>query len=198
MPSGYTSDIYEGKEVSGKEFIIRCARAFGACIMMRDDSLDTPIPEEFKPDTYHLDKIEEAKNDLARYQKIHNEEIQKIIDDDYVKRVEENKKYLQDTLDLKKRYEKVLSEVEKWIPPTPEHDNLKNYAIEQLASSIQWDCHTEHYTQELTKMSVEEWKKFKIESCIKDIKYHTEKYEEEVKRVNERNKWIKDLRDSLI
>ena len=49
MPTGYTSKIYEGKEnVTGKSFIMDCARGFGACISMRDESSDTPIPEEFK------------------------------------------------------------------------------------------------------------------------------------------------------
>ena len=43
-----------------------CARAFGACIMMRDESVDAPIPEEFKPSTYHIEELEKAKSDLKK------------------------------------------------------------------------------------------------------------------------------------
>ena len=32
MPTGYTIDLYEGKEVTFEEFVMKCARAFGALI----------------------------------------------------------------------------------------------------------------------------------------------------------------------
>lgn len=35
MPTGYTSEIYQGEEVSPKDFLLTCARAFGATISMR-------------------------------------------------------------------------------------------------------------------------------------------------------------------
>jgi hypothetical protein len=34
MPTGYTAAIYEGKKVSGKDFLLTCARAFGALIVI--------------------------------------------------------------------------------------------------------------------------------------------------------------------
>lgn len=38
MPSCYTSDIADGKDVSFNDFVLKCARAFGACIEQRDDN----------------------------------------------------------------------------------------------------------------------------------------------------------------
>ncbi len=40
MPSGYTENIYYGKKVAFKDFALGCARAFGACVMQRDDPAD--------------------------------------------------------------------------------------------------------------------------------------------------------------
>lgn len=37
MPTGYTSPLYEGKEISFEQFALRCARNFGALVMMRDE-----------------------------------------------------------------------------------------------------------------------------------------------------------------
>ena len=38
MATGYTMDIYDGKNVSFEDFCLSCARAFGACILQRDDN----------------------------------------------------------------------------------------------------------------------------------------------------------------
>ena len=43
MPTGYTSDLYEGKNISFTEFALQCSRAFGATIDQRDDGRDAPL-----------------------------------------------------------------------------------------------------------------------------------------------------------
>lgn len=45
MPTGYTAAIKYG--ITFKEFALDCARNFGACISMRDEPRETPIPDEF-------------------------------------------------------------------------------------------------------------------------------------------------------
>lgn len=57
MPSGYTSDIYHGKDVTFKEFALKCARNFGALMHMRDESLDTPIRLKNLEDSYHKNEL---------------------------------------------------------------------------------------------------------------------------------------------
>ena len=59
MPTGYTSKIADG--IGFKDFALSCARAFGACIEMRDDPSDKPIPNEFKPNDYHKKRMAAAK-----------------------------------------------------------------------------------------------------------------------------------------
>ena len=50
MPTGYTTDIYNGKDVTFKDFALKCARAFGACIHQREDNIDD-LPKLKKHDT---------------------------------------------------------------------------------------------------------------------------------------------------
>jgi hypothetical protein len=64
MPTGYTSDLYGGKEQDFRSFALSCARAFGALITMRDDPVDTPIPERFEPSTYSDRELSRAQDRL--------------------------------------------------------------------------------------------------------------------------------------
>lgn len=40
MPTGYTADIKDG--ITFRDFALRCARAFGATIMQRDEDISIP------------------------------------------------------------------------------------------------------------------------------------------------------------
>lgn len=73
MPTGYTADLME-KGMEFKPFVLQCARAFGALITMRDDSLDAPIPEKFEPDDYHIKKLAEAIQEQKRLQSMTDDE----------------------------------------------------------------------------------------------------------------------------
>lgn len=63
MPTIYTSDIRDG--ISFKTFALNCARAFGACVEIRDEpGGGEKIPEAFKASDYHLKKAIEDCNKL--------------------------------------------------------------------------------------------------------------------------------------
>lgn len=62
MTTGYTSIIEDG--CSFAEYVWRCARAMGANIRMRDDSLDTPV-REYEVDPHHQEQAEAAAKLVA-------------------------------------------------------------------------------------------------------------------------------------
>lgn len=195
MPSGYTHEIYEGKEVSAKEFILKCARAFGATVTMRDEPLDKEIPE-FEPSDYHLRAIEKAKQQLDTYKNMTIDEAEKELDESYAADVKRYYERIKEKTELQERYTKVLSEVGKWIPPTEDHQALKEYAIDQLQQSIDFDCKTT-YINFPKKQSASEWLEEASERCENDIRYHEKEWKEELKRTKERNLWVKQLKESL-
>ena len=199
MPTGYTSKIYNGEQQSGKEFIMTCARAFGALIEMRDEPNDAIITEEFQPSEYHKKELEKAKIELEKYKNMTIEQIQQKVNESYQEIIEQNKKYYNEGLELKNRYEKVLREVERWELPSSEHQNLKDFAMDQLNESIRFDCgHIKKYVEEVKKETPEEYIQKQIDSCLWSINYHQENWDKEIKKTNERNLWIKQLRDSLL
>ena len=193
MPSGYTSDIADGKDVSFNDFALKCARAFGACIEQRDDNAnDKPkLIERNNEDNYHLEELEKAK----MWKSPTKEEF-----DDYVT---ESSAYYNEQIDkqnkLKVSYEDMLVKANKWVPPTTEHEGLKKFMIEQLSESLRHDCGND-YQRELLQINSythAEYVDDMRDSNKRNIEYHTEQLKKDNKRVDTRNAWISALYKSL-
>ena len=194
MPTGYTLDLYDGKDITFEEFALRCARAFGALISMRDEPIDAPIPERFEPSDYHLKELEKAKKRLKEIKKWDEEKTEQEAERAYREALKEREEFIKKNKLIRKRYEDMLSKVQKWKPPTIEHVNLKQFMIQQLVESIEYDCFIPEMPQ---RLSGEEYKEQQIKKALSDIDYHEREYAEEVNRVYERNRWLLSLRESL-
>jgi hypothetical protein len=192
MPTGYTADIKDG--ISFEKFVLNCAKAFGACITMRDESSDTPIPEKFEPSSYDKKALDKANHELKEFESITDEywenktvEYNKERLQNYNERVEENKR-------LKKLYKDMLAKVNAWIPPTKEHEGLKKFMIEQITSSIEYDIYDWEKPKKITSKKL---KNNTYQSILHNITYHSKAYSEEIERTDGRNIWIEQLRNSL-
>lgn len=199
MPTGYTSNIYNNKNVTFDDFVLQCARAFGACIMQRDDSMSDP-PKKQEVDTYHLDRYHAAVEKLEVFLKIPKKKKIAELKLEIARKNKEiaanNIKRKKETDALKTRYLEMLQKVIQWTPPTPDHEGLKKFMIEQLNSSIEFDC-SYSYTEQLINESPSQYYDTLVSRMKKDITYHEEGYAAEVKCVNSRNKWIDNLYNSL-
>ena len=190
MPSGYTSDIADGKNVSFNDFALKCARAFGACIDNADDN--AKLIERNNKDNYHLEKLEKAK----MWKSPTKEEF-----DDYVTK---QAAYCNENIDkqnkLKVSYENMLVKANKWVPPTTEHEGLKKFMVEQLSESLTHDCGNDYYQSELSQINSYTHKEY-VDDMMRrnkyDIEYHTNELEKNNKRVDTRNAWISALYKSL-
>ena len=196
MPTGYTAPIKDG--ITFQKFALRCARAFGACVEMRDESSDTPIPEEFKPSDYHLNARRSAEMQLKTLSNMSVAAAEKKAEADFQAATQSRNKRIKEDKALLTKYNFMLSQVQKWPPPTPEHVEFKNFMISQIEESIRFDCGTSYYTDHpIVKLSGEEWLRISTEKEAEDIIYHSKHYKEEVDRTNSRNAWVKSLRQSL-
>ena len=195
MPTGYTTAIYEGKEQSVEDFILRCARAMGACIMQRDDPFDDP-PKKQYPCDYNAKRLIEAKQELDRLQAMSESQINEEARKERKDKIDERIKHDKIALELRGRYQNMLYAVEGWQPPTPDHKGLKEFMIEQLKTSINFDCST-GWPEIPPVITAEEWRQKKIQQTIRDIAYHTKENQKEIERTKGRNRWISQLYVSL-
>ena len=197
MPTVYASYIQDGKITELRDFALLCARAFGATIRMRDDPLSTPIPERFEPHTSYYDKniavAQEALNTilslsaeecLIRTQEAHAAEL--------ARRAEREKTRLLH----KKRYEDMLSKIYVWNPPK-DIEPLCEFMIKQLTESLDFDC-SPWDDEPLPDPDGEEWRRTELAEAERNLKYYSEKRDEEIRRTEDRNKWLASLRTSLV
>ena len=196
MATGYTSRIKDG--ATFRDFALICARGFGALVMMREESLDAPIPEEFAPSDYHQKELAKAEAELAKLNLLTVEAAAHLALEAYDNDVAITKGSLEVDDELMAQYEAMLRQVNQWQPPTSDHTGLKDFMIQQIESSIKFDGHREyHLAHPPELLSGEEWIEKKTAGLTRDTQYHTAQHQEELERTASRNKWVKDLRGSL-
>jgi hypothetical protein len=196
MPTGYSDMILQG--ATFKQFAMKCARAFGACITMKEDSLDVEIPEEFKPNPSFYEKgLEKARDEYARLIQINTFEAEGLARLEYDEAVKKQKEQDDEKLAKLAKYKAMLIEVSNWQPPTPEHQGLKNFMVDQITGSIDFDCDMSHKYSQVTLLTGHDWLTKKIEQARHEINYHTEQVREEFERAALRTNWVKRLRESL-
>ena len=104
--------------------------------------------------------------------------------------------------DEDEKYLKVREEVEKWIHPTPKHENLKKFCLNQIDMSLNTDLY-EWYKEEINKeLDISDDAIMKYIDDLKDqedkeVNRAYEKWKAELKRVEKKNLWMKQFLDSL-
>jgi hypothetical protein len=195
MPTGYTSALYDGDDQTFPEFLLSCARAMGALITMRDDSPSAPIPDEFTASSYHADKEADARREGARLLALTADEAQ--AEATAARQAWEAQQTASEAerVARKGRYEAMLAKARAWEPPTKNHVGLRDFMVEQLEQSIDFDC--SHHEFNAPTSDGPTWLAAAIAKANRDIAYHAEEYAKEAERASERSAWVRALRASL-
>lgn len=197
MPTGYTHKVQTGEMTELKDFALYCAKAFGACITMRDHPIDSTIPDEFKPDIEYYEKcLKSADEGLNIVYAMSDSECTEAAVREYESAVMEQSKRKTEKAYQKMRYEDMIHKVRKWNVPN-ELAELKSFMLTQLVDSLKFDCddrYPDAPPQLKTRLA---WKTDKIFNLREDIERYKRLIKEEIERAQGRNEWIKMLRDSL-
>ena len=193
MPTGYTAKLCE-QDVSFREFALTCARNFGALVEMRDESLSAEVPAEFQVSPYHIVRLEEAKAKLRRVENMTLGEADARAAEEYDVALTEHRRAEDAKAVTRKRLLDMRQSVRDWSPPSSEHDGLKDFMLEQIEITMAYDTEPRVPPRQL---SGREWLQGKIKSLYGNISYHTKAYVEDMERTDERNRWLRLLRESL-
>lgn len=212
MPTGYTQGILDGTTETFKDFASKCMRAFGAAIHMREEGLDVEY-RPVEPSSYHKEQIEKWEKDLEQAKR-------KIAESFYYEKLETiredilyNERKIAERKLQRAKLDNMLHQVERWEPPTENHQGFRSFMKQQLEETIKWDGDWKFYEEELIKLKGdlglfktsdkipkqwgEELREERLAYIQKQIKYHTDHYSEDVKKCNENNQWIQDLLNSI-
>ena len=203
MPTGYTAGILDGEIKTFPQFAKNCLRAFGATMHMRDEPLEKEY-EPRMPSDYYSKNISEKKAQILEYKTLSDKEI--IAKEK--QRLEESKSYHLKSIETakanKKKLIKMLKKAREFIPPTPEHDEFKKFMIDQLESTISFDCCTKYHDEALiqikstlSNLDATELRKQLIAETEKSLAYYVEEEAKEIKRCNDSNEWVNQVFESL-
>jgi hypothetical protein len=203
MPTGYTAGILDGKITTFPQFAKLCMRAFGATIHLRDEDLDAEITPR-TPSDYYSKEIEKAKQLLKDAETLSDE----VIVRNRKEELEKSKECHLSSISKKKVDAKnmndILKDVRKWQPPTSEHTGIKDFMIDQIEKTIDFDCKTKYNDEALAEIELElltlnasEIRKNMIAKVKKDFEYNTKNYNEDVERCDKSNQWVSDFVGSL-
>lgn len=207
MPTGYTYFIENGDISTGAEFLKKCIRNFGCCIDQREDPLSSPLITEVKPSSYYKEQYENTVKKYDEFKSKTNDEIREMMRDQRDKVLPDTERYLSKQKLLRNKYLIVREDVENWVPPTPDHEGIKRFALEQIGMSIPTEDDINELEEKVKKLknSSTEINEGDIGQYIidtmryfeRDIEYYRQKMIEDEEQASKRTKFIQDFLSSL-
>jgi hypothetical protein len=193
MPTGYTAGVEDGTITEFPDFALRCARAFGALVQMRDERMDAPIPDTVPVSSYYATAVQKARAALQRLSVMSAADKSRAASEDYERRSRDREDYRARQVVELNRYQAMLAKVVAWTPPTAEHEGLKRFMLEQLHTSIR-----DPYDYPApVALSAESWHQREVTAAEESLVRREEDLAKEQARANERTEWLRQLRASL-
>lgn len=194
MPTGYTSAIKDG--ITFQEYALGCARAFGALISMREEPSDAPIPDAFEISPYYQQSYDEARKEFEEFSALEYEVVAEKYEEYFAKAVASYEKTKLEKQDLEVKYLRMLADVKEYAVPSYEHREFKKFMEDQIVQSIAWDCDMKYYPVP-QRVDVLDWWQDKLLMLKRNVEHASQNLQEEIERVEKRNLWIKQLKESL-
>lgn len=196
MPTGYTAAIKDG--ISFEQYVWSCARGMGALVMMRDEPSGAPIPERFEPSPFYAEKVVTARAELSRLKSLTREQASAEADAAFQRALAAHDKGIAEATELLNKYNTILAKVVEWNPPTADHNGFKAFMLEQLHSSIKFDCGTDYYEKNPPeRKSTDGWHAIAVAEAERSLAYYEKAQAEEIECTESRNAWLKALRESV-
>jgi hypothetical protein len=197
VPTGYTEKVIKGELASFADFAWQCSRAMGVAVTMRDEPLSVPTPQSFTVEKYYGEDVEKAK---AKEHDVQNWTAQRRQVEFGLHNASVRKSYRESCEEARvarERCEDMLYDVNDWEPPTTEHQGLKDFMIEQLKSTIDFDGKQPDPKWYAVFDTVDDFYQHELETARKAYSSAVHRLREAEARTTERNDWVQYLKVSL-
>ena len=180
MPTSFTSIIEDGTPTF-REYALRCARGMGACIMQRDES------------GYDAERAEEARGRLAELATMSPNDCERAARTEHATAMDHWQRAVYANAAKAAKYETMRAAVLAWKAPTPEHEGLRAFMLDQIKISTEYSG---AYDPPALRTGAQ-WLADEVAHASRQFKSAVEQHTEEVARTNSRNAWITALLASL-
>jgi hypothetical protein len=204
MPTGYTAGIIDGEITTFEQFATQCSRAFGSTIHMRDHPLDSPY-EPRTPSEYYVNSLQSQREKLEETKTMTDEAIVQ----DFVNLLNDSLKYHERELEKTKinlgRLNSIMEAAKSWVPPTEDHEGVRDYMIDQLEITIKADGDPSYHVNKIVqaKKELEEgidpkvYREEKIKESEDRISYYEGEVQKELERCKQSNDWMDKFLESI-
>jgi hypothetical protein len=204
MPTGYTAGIIDGKITTFEQFATQCSRAFGATIHMRDNPLDSPY-EPRTPSEYYVNSLQSQREKLEETKTMTDEAIVQ----DFETLLKDSLEYYERELEKTKvnlgRLNSIMESAKSWVPPTEDHEGVRDYMIDQLEITIKADGDPSYHVNKIVqaKKELEEgidpkvYREEKIKEIEDRISYYEGEVQKELERCKQSNDWMDKFLESI-
>lgn len=194
MTTGYTCIVLDKPETTFEAFALRCSRAFGYCIEMREESLDAPPPTELRPDVSILDRLREAEAEARRLETMTLDEAEQHAAKYYADAMATWEQGKASHARQHELFGAMLAKAEAWTPPTKEHEGLKTFMVDQLKGSMP----RPEYWAPPTKRTGAEWLEVRRRDAADDVRRRADDWKRSQEHAEKGNAWLQKLRASLV
>ena len=204
MPTGYTAGIIDGEITTFEQFATQCSRAFGATIHMRDNPLDSPY-EPRTPSEYYVNSLQSQREKLEETKTMTDEAIVQ----DFETLLKDSLEYYERELEKTKvnlgRLNSIMESAKSWVPPTEDHEGVRDYMIDQLEITIKADGDPSYHVNKIVqaKKELEEgidpkvYREEKIKEIEDRISYYEGEVQKELERCKQSNDWMDKFLESI-
>jgi len=204
MPTGYTAGIIDGEITTFEQFATQCSRAFGATIHMRDNPLDSPY-EPRTPSQYYVNSLQSQREKLEETKTMTDEAIVR----DFENLLNDSLKYHERELEKTKvnlgRLNSIMESAKSWVPPTEDHEGVRDYMIDQLEITIKADGDPSYHVNKIVqaKKELEEgidpkvYREERIKEIEDRISYYGVEVQKELERCKQSNDWMDKFLESI-
>lgn len=194
MPTEYTARVADGSVTDFRTFALTCARAFGPCILQRDQAISV-LPELREVAFYYRESVALATARLARVSGMTLQDAEVASEAEWKERDAQFQQSLDDAAVQENRYNAMRANVVQWEAPTSDHQALKTFMLDQLREGKKWDAQS--YLTPPLKRTAESWLVLEQAAAQLDLEHATRNFAEEQERCDKANAWITALYDSL-
>lgn len=199
MPMGITAEIYEGKEVTLRDYLMRVGRSMSMAIMQRDSDQDEPVKLRQESEYAHR-SVREHRAELTRLQGLSAADAAREAAQEFTEASERYEATKAEKAALRLRYETMLAQVEAW-EPDPKVEYVKEHAIKYLRESIDFDCGHDgddmRYYDKPERLDGPAWLAKKLADEARSLEYAEKQLAEEIERVADFNEHITAFLESL-
>jgi hypothetical protein len=193
MATGFTAPIEDDPDFTFEQYLWRCARGMGPLASMREAPLDAEIPERLTVSNAYAADLREARAAVQKLARMSEEEAE-------AESVAEHDKYLREDAKLRAtrveegaRYRAMQDKVNAWTPPTPEHEHLKQFMLNQLAEG-----HIDFRLPDpAPRKKGPAWREERIRFLREHIDRMEARQAENAAWTEFANRWLADLRKSV-